>query len=68
MPKSITETQPGWESRLIALASFSKRDRNACCDATHGCKNFTATGRPSSTRSPLYTTPIAPAATRARIR
>ena len=52
MPKSITETQWGCARRLIAFASFSKRERKAFCAAIQGCRNFTATGRPSWTRSP----------------
>ena len=51
-PKSITETQCGWLSRLIAFASFSKRLKNAFWAAIQGWRNFTATGRPSWTRSP----------------
>jgi hypothetical protein len=51
----------------MARASTSKRERNAFCAAIQGCKNFTATGRPSVTRSPWYTIPIAPEASFALI-
>ena len=36
----------------MARASFSKRLKNVFCAAIQGCRNFTATGRPSCTRSP----------------
>ena len=66
-PKSITETQCGWPSRLIARASSSKRRRNSLSVANGACRNFTATARPKGTRSPRYTTPMPPAARRDRI-
>ena len=50
-PKSRIEMQCMWCSRLIALASRSKRDTAAFDSATDWCRNFTATCLPRPTRS-----------------
>ena len=64
----MTDTQLGWARAPMARVSTSNRLTSVASAASCAFRNFTATGRPSVSRSAWYTTPMAPSATRATTR